>query len=165
MKIIKIDNVMRDLREWFRLEETPHFDSQYHLKKHFNSHVLKKGEKFDKNDPKFPSDMTIQQYAKEAEELADEPAAAMWDVDNSDGVVGWVLHHGNDRTNRIIKIRKHSKFVPGFYDVVLYVDNKDDNQIFSFMLGRPSNMSNWAYDYQYDLYSQGGPDPLYEDYD
>lgn len=162
MKVIKIDNVINDLYEWFELTETPHFNPRSHLKKHFNRHVLKKDEKFDPDDPKYPYGMTIEEYEKAAEELADEPATAMWDVDNADGVVGWVVHHGNDRTNRIVKIRKHSKFVPGFYDVVMYVDNKNDNQIFSFMCGKPSNMGNWARDYQYDLYSQGGPDPLYE---
>ena len=164
MKVIQFDNVIKDLQEWFVLTETPHFNPRSHLKRHYKDHVLKPGEKFNKNNPKFPSNMTIEDYERAAEELADEPATAMWDVDNAEGVVGWVLHHGNDRTNRIVKIRKHSKFVPGFYDVVLYVDNKDDNQIFSFMCGKPSNMANWAYDYQYDLYSQGGPDPLYESF-
>lgn len=60
-------------------------------------------------------------------------------------------------------MRLNSKFHPGFFDVVMYVDNKEDNQIFTFMLGKPKNLSNWVDEYQYDLYSQGGPDPLYEE--
>lgn len=171
-----LDNVSKAIEEMFRLTETPHFQGKDHLLRHYDLHVLKPGEQFNPEDPKFPSTMTLEDYVKAAEELADEPAVQMFDFEDGRGntkdcVVGWVLYHKNKNapkgkrdtaSNRIIKIRTRSKFVPGFFDVVTYVDNVKDNQIFSFMCGKPRNLRNWEEEYQYDLYSQGGPDPLYE---
>jgi len=162
MKIIDVDNVLQFLNESLLLE-TPDFDNITHLKRHYNQHVLKPNEKFNPKDPKFPSTMTLDEYRSEARFLADEPAQPIQDM--SANVVGWVIYHHGDRTNRVIKIRQDSKFVPGYYDVVIYVDNEKDNQIFTFMCGQPKNMKNWADEYQYDLYSQGGPDTLYEKHD
>lgn len=113
MKIVEIDNVLEALQKFIGsdklnekvLLETPHFSSEYHLMKHYGDHVLGKkrdektgklvnpNEKFNPDNPKFDADMTVEEYVKAAEELADTPADPIQDNGLIDAkVTGWVIY-------------------------------------------------------------------------
>lgn len=102
--------------------------SESHFWDHYGRKILFNGDKFDYRDPKFPY-MTTDDYDNYADELSTHPAD---EIDSNSEYVGGKLI----KDNRLIKIRKHSKFVPKKYgdymDVVIYKDPPDE-QVFTFM--------------------------------
>lgn len=118
------------------------FSGQAHLERHYNDHVLKPDEEFNRDDPKFPN-MTIQEYADAAEELSLAKAQPMTkeDIKYARGIIGWLALKDDPikpwKGPREVKINLDSPKHPGFMEIVAYVDNaKDGNQIFSYMLAR-----------------------------
>ena len=115
------------------LEEAT-FSGKNHLQTHYDRHVLKQNEKFDYNDPKFPY-MTIDEYAKRAEDLSNTKAGAS---DSDESVIGYVSNNDNWRFPRLIKIKRKSELNAEMSEVVIYVDDEvAGNQIMSYMLIRP----------------------------
>lgn len=158
------------LSEYYRsltLEETAHFNTLRQAYNHYigdNAHVLKPGEEFDPDDPKYPETVSFEEYVKAAEELSDAKALPHSKLKLDGNVYGFVIKRKKDPTKRIVKIRTKSVFDPKYMDVIIYKDNWKDNQIFSFYMCRPDRYHRYDKDYVYELFSNGGPDRLYENY-
>ena len=92
-----------------------------------------------KNIMMFPH-MTKKEYADFAEELTLEEASAIHTEDelrNARGIIGWVANDSAWRHPRNIKINTNSSKMPGFIEIVGYVDDAvAGNQIMSYMLAR-----------------------------
>lgn len=117
------------------------FNNESHLKKHYDRHVLKEGEKFNPYDPKFPH-MTLEEYADAAEALT---LATYKNVETRDelmstrsGVVGWVANNESWKNPRNIKIKLNSDKMPGYMEIVAYTESYEDagNQVYTYMLAR-----------------------------
>ena len=116
------------------------------IEKHYHKHVLRDGEKFNPDDPKFSSNMTIEDYKKEAERLS-EAKAGMRD-DKTSPIIGFELKPRNEndvhKSPRLVKIKKfvNPKYFPKeargdgnrYREAVLYVDNNDDEDIITYMI-------------------------------
>ena len=118
------------------------FSGENHLNLHYGEHVLKQDEQFSREDPKFPY-MSKEEYAKAAEELSLSDAGIVETVDdlkNARGIIGWVADDQNWRSGpRCIKIKTDSEKVPGYLEIVGYVDDPArGNQVFTYMLARRS---------------------------
>ena len=87
----------------------------YGYLKHYQKHVLQKGERFNSHNPKFPY-MSEQTYIKEAKKLSEQPADK---VDSNSSIIGFVIQKDSDGDRKIIKIRKPSKWNPKYVDVVI----------------------------------------------
>ena len=170
MKIENIDdtlmeNIARLVKESYVLDETAHFNPFRDAIEHYqgsHAHVLLPDEEFDPNDPKYPSDVTLEQYVSEAEKLSDEQALPITQMKVDGNVYGFVIERkGKDRTPRCVKIRTKSVFDSDYMDVIVYKDNNSDNKIFSFYMCKPSRLHRYDKDYLMDLFSQGGDDPNY----
>ena len=160
-----MESIVKYYYESLKLDETAHFNPLRHAQDHYqgrHAHVLRPGERFNNNDPKYPETVTFDEYVKAAEDLSDEPALPISDLKVDGKVYGFVIKRDKDPTPRIVKIRTRSVFNPKYMDVILYKDNKEDNQIFTFYLCRRDRLHRYDKNYIYDLFSQGGPDPLYE---
>lgn len=119
--------------EQYLIEAT--FKGKAHLEEHFDEHVLKENESFNPANPKFPHSMTIQDYYNAAEELSLEKAGNS--EDRHSEVIGWVNNRPGWPYPRKIKIRRHSKWNPGYRDVVVYVDDeKSGDNVITFYLGK-----------------------------
>ena len=116
------------------------FTNPENLKRHYHQHVLQDGEKFDPMDPKYPSSMTIEEYAKEAKELSEAEAG---DSENREShIIGFQIGNG-----RRVKFRKrtnqfeHNPELARFCDMVMYVDDEErGTEVISYMLGRPGKI-------------------------
>ena len=66
--------------------------------------------------------MSLLDYLTEAKELSETVAGTS--VDTKSNVVGWEYFDPKNRgtSDRYIKIRRNSKFMNGYSDVVLYTD-------------------------------------------
>ncbi len=97
------------------------------LIRHYDEHVLKYGEAFDPNDPKFPT-MSITQYGDKAEELSLEDFDPMYDMDDVKnsvtGVLGFITQKEDRKEPTRVKIRIDSEMVHGYSDIVVY--HEDD---------------------------------------
>lgn len=111
---------------------------------HYKKHVLQPGEKFDKQNPKFPN-MSIKDYLDAGEELSLEHAESIGS--NSD-IVGWVIEDHGELRN--MKFRKSSKFVAGYSDVCIYESDFSDIEN-TFMLVKPSRLTKYEALYYCDL--------------
>ena len=141
------DDEMYDLVEELIEEST--WNNTQQLKAHYNKHVLKSGESFDSIDPKFSSNMSLEEYKKCAEKLTREPAG-LHDDKNSE-VIGFrvaPVSYDDSMSPRYIKIRKFvtNKYFPKearrdghrYREAVLYVDTPKDDNIISYMILKPS---------------------------
>jgi len=120
------------------------FKSEHNLEKHSTgdrSHILKPGEEFNPEDPKFDSSMTPEEYAKQAQILSELPVGTHADNSNHhnlhDNVFGWVIKNdktGNEGRNIKIKIpTEATSYNPNMYpEIVMY--SNDDNIISYFLL-------------------------------
>lgn len=125
------------------------WNNSHSLENHFDRHVLKQGEKFDSNDPKFNSNMTIDDYKSEAESLTRAPAGKH--DDKTASVIGFKLkpirYQDVGRSERYVKIKRFvtPKYFPQeakdgtrYREAVIYVDNDGDDDIISYMIIKPS---------------------------
>lgn len=117
------------------------FSNIPHLQKHYEGHVLKDGEQFSNDDPKFPP-MTRQEYADQAEALSlksFKEVHSLEELQNARGIVGWRADNPNWTNPRCIKIDTSSTKVPGYMETVAYVDDaKAGNNIFTYMVQKRS---------------------------
>lgn len=111
---------------------------------HYNNHVLKPGEQFNSQNPKFPY-MPVDDYLDAGEELSLEHAEP---IGSSADVVGWVIYDHNEFRN--LKFRKTSKFMSGYSDVCIYQTDFSDIEN-TFMLVKPSRLSKYEKLYYCDL--------------
>ena len=126
------------IRKSTNLDEAQ-FHGYNHLLRHFDKHVLKDGEESNYTDPKFPQ-MTKQEYADRAEalSLADaQPVLSKDELHSARGIVGWKTYDPRWGI-RCIKMNLNPKDYPGYIEHVSYIDEKSDDQIFSYMLCRKS---------------------------
>ena len=123
-------NLSKILRE--ELNEA--YFSGNNLERHYERHVLKPDEEFDRSDPKFPY-MTLDEYKKRAEDLSKAAAGSYRKnrVNNVNKVFGWAIKNDKSDEIRYIKIRQNSPLMPGFPELVIYSEN---DTIISFMLLR-----------------------------
>lgn len=117
-----------------KLDEAHFTGSDTHFYNHYGQHVLFGDEEFDPQDPKFPY-MTADEYDNEADELSSHKA---YNINSDKLYVGGKL----DYKGRFIKIRKQSKFVPGYMDVVIYTDEPNE-QVYSFMLSKKDRLNKY----------------------
>lgn len=125
-------NISKILREELALDEARFSGSN--LERHYDKHVLKPDEEFDRNDPKFPY-MTLDEYKKRAEILSKAAAGSYKkNKDNAKNkVFGWLIQNDKSPEKRYIKIRQNSPLMPGFPELVIYSEN---GVIISYMLLR-----------------------------
>ena len=146
--------------------------NQANLQRHFEKQVLKDGETFNPDDPKFASSMTLDDYKEEAEKLstakADSSVYKVYthDLDGKEfseprrspnlasDVIGWELLPQPGREGRMprkIKVAKYinPKFFPpeakstGRYRAaVFYVDEPSEDSIISFFFIRDDKFKN-----------------------
>lgn len=121
--------------ENYLLEAT--FLNKDNLAAHYDSHVLKVGEKFDPKNPKFPH-MSIEEYEKRAIELSEMDAGKSDDTNPKTKVVGFMLNDG-----RCVKFRKRCPFfiTDRYCEVVIYVDDEiHGHEVITYMVGRPGKL-------------------------
>lgn len=120
------------------------------LRFHYNKHVLHEDEEFDPNDPKFSSNMKLDDYKSEAEKLTNEIASTH--DDKTAPVIGFKLkpikYDDTVKSPRYVKIRRfvNNKFFPKkargdgnrYREAVIYVDNNGDTNIISYMIIKDS---------------------------
>lgn len=125
------------------------------IEQHYNKHVLHPDEKFDPNDPKFNSNMTIQDYKFSAERLSREPAGKH--DDKQSNVIGFELlpvKYREHNSPRYVKIRRYvtPKYFPEeargdgnrYREAVIYVDQEGDNNIISYMIIKQSRFNQYV---------------------
>ena len=124
------------ITEELLLEAT--FKNPINLQKHYDKHVLKPGEVFNPDDPKFPY-MDIKEYAKRAEDFSNEPAG-----DSEDRVshtIGWISSRPEWKFPRIVKFRISSRLHKGFGEMIAYVDSDiSGTEVIQYMLTRPGKI-------------------------
>lgn len=116
---------------------------------HYNDHVLKNGEEPTSLNPKFNSNMTIDDYKLRAEKIANSEAEGSGCVKCK--ILGWRLQprpEDNTRTIRCIKIKRGVKrlFRPEYAknkpykEAVIYVCDPDTNDysIISYFILKPT---------------------------
>lgn len=144
------DGILEDL-----LDEST-WNNTANLEKHYRNHVLKDGEEFNSSDPKFSSDMTLDDYRREAEQLTIEPAGTH--DDKTSKVIGFKLkpvrYDDTVRSPRYVKIKRYVE--PEYFtdaargdgnryrEAVIYVDNNGDNEIISYMIIKPSRFMQYV---------------------
>lgn len=139
------------------LEEAT-FSNPVQLTRHYNNHVLKPGEEFDDDDPKFPT-MSLSEYYDAAEKCSLEP------VDNVN-VFGYVVYNENApynmrwRNPRVVKFKKSSDYNPDYSETVVYVPEGHGDEIMSYMMSRKTKKIKdvvGTYDEIEDIYSRFDP--------
>lgn len=142
------------------------------LNRHYEKQVLKEGEKFNPDDPKFASNMTLEDYKEEAEKLSNAKAdksvyqTYMYKPEGSEeeiqrrsinlvsDVIGWVVEPQEGRVGRLPRRIKVSKFInPKFFPeeakgtgryraAVFYVDEPGEDNIISYFIIKDSRFKN-----------------------
>lgn len=113
------------------------FTNPANLDRHYNQHVLKDGEEFNPDDPKFKP-ISKEEYARRAQELSETKAYPSDDRDPSHTVIGFVLKDG-----RCVKFRKRCSDYPTerYCEEVIYVDDENKgHEIISYLVGRPGKI-------------------------
>lgn len=114
------------------------FVNPVNLQKHYDKHVLKQGEEFNPDDPKFPY-MSIEEYAKRAEDFSNERAGNS--EDRISHTIGWINNRPGWNFPRIVKFRKSSRLHKGFGEMVAYVDSpQSGTEVIQYMLTRPGKI-------------------------
>ena len=146
--------------------------NQANLQRHFEKQVMKEGEKFNPDDPKFASNMTLDDYKAEAEKLsiaeADKSVYQTYthDLEGNEfttprrspnlasNVIGWELLPQPGREGRMPRKIKVSKYInPKFFPpeakgtgryraAVFYVDEPAEDNIISFFIIRDDKFKN-----------------------
>lgn len=120
------------LSEEFLLEVT--FENRFNLERHYADHVLRPNERFNPENPKF-SYMSIEEYARRAEELSNADAGKS---DSRENIVGFITERNG--IERIIKYKKYSSR-RGFGEEVIYVDDEEKgHEIITYMMTRPGKL-------------------------
>ena len=142
------------------------------LEDHFKMHVLKEGEVFDPQNPKFAFNMTLEDYKNEAEKLseakADKSVYAVYKQDlkgnkyknplrspnTVSNIIGWELEPQEKRAGRSPRKIKVSKTIPvkffpedakgkgKFRAAVIYVDEPSDDNIITYYIIREEKFIN-----------------------
>ena len=161
---------LRLIKEELLLEAT--WRNQANLQRHFEKQVLKDGEKFNPDDPKFAPNMTIDDYRQEAEKLstakADKSVYKIYEQDIegnkydvpkrspnlASNIIGWELLPQPGREGRMPRKIKVSKYInPKFFPpeakgtgryraAVFYVDEPSEDNIISFFIIRDDKFKN-----------------------
>ena len=158
------------LLEFSRLEESFLLESTWRdkgsLEFHYKEHVLKDGELFNPNVPKFSSNMTLEDYKREAEALSEEKAGKH--DDKTSTVIGFQLKPRKEsdkkKSPRFVKIRRfvNPEFFPKeargdgnrYREAVLYVDQPTDDNIISYMIIK----NNRFFDFVMNMFAEELPE-------
>lgn len=140
------------LDEEYLLEVT--FLNPTNAARHYRNHVLSQYEKFNPNDPKFPS-MSLQKYMNKAKDLSEAPSAPY--TDTTAPIIGFKIKRNEDKSERYVKVKRHSSYYSkfNFSEIVIFVD--DDvrgHEIVSYYLGKPKKLNKLLLDYSGELPSQ-----------
>ena len=133
---MKIEKILDEELDSVLTEEMTFGENRQSILNHYNRHVLKEGEEFDPNDPKF-NHMSLLEYATACNDLVIKKCSC----DFSSDTFGWVQYRQGDNDYTIVKYTLYDGRPGGWYAKVVYraYDNGgifDLRDAYTYMLNR-----------------------------